>query len=148
AIFETTGDWENYSTPARDLRILVAIDVVRGVPGEVTRRPHRFVVPPGRDPAAARRGLEELLARELERRAITYTRSDGRPQRLTLAEVVARAVALEVAYNPNACAEVRWGAPEGSDEHASCTRRASAAQQRRMEEHRAWFRERRRPPRG
>lgn len=147
AIFETTGDWENFSTPARDLRILVAIDVVRGVPGEVARRPHRFVLPPGTDAAAARRELEALLATELGRRAVSYTRSDGRPQRLTLAEVVARAEALEVAYNPNDCAEVRWGAPEGSDERASCTRRASSAQQRLMDRHRDWFRERRRPPR-
>lgn len=146
-IFETTGDWENFSTPARDLRILVAIDVVRGFPGEVTRRPHRFVLPPGSDPAASRRRLEAHLAAELGRRAITYVRSDGQPQRLTLAEIVARAEALEIAYNPNDCAEVRWAAPEGSDERASCARRASADQRRRMEEHRGWFRERRRPPR-
>lgn len=147
AIFETTGDWENFSTPARDLRILVAIDVVRGVPAEVARRPHRFVLPAGTDAAAARTKLEALLAEELGRRAITYTRSDGRPQRLSLAAIVSRAEALEVAYNPNDCAEVRWGAPEGSDERASCTRRASSAQQRLMERHRDWFRERRRPPR-
>src|SRR5256886_6595821 len=28
AIFETTGAWEDFATPARDLRLLIAIDVV------------------------------------------------------------------------------------------------------------------------
>ena len=34
AIFETEGPWEDYATPSRDLRLLIAIDVVRGVPAE------------------------------------------------------------------------------------------------------------------
>ena len=32
SIFETTGAWEDYSTPARDFRLLIAIDVVRNFP--------------------------------------------------------------------------------------------------------------------
>ena len=32
SIFETTGAWEDYSTPARDFRLLIAIDVVRDFP--------------------------------------------------------------------------------------------------------------------
>src|SRR5262249_9586299 len=32
AIFETTGAWEDFATPSRDLRLLIAIDVVRGFP--------------------------------------------------------------------------------------------------------------------
>ena len=32
SIFETSGPWEDYSTPARDFRLLIAIDVVRGFP--------------------------------------------------------------------------------------------------------------------
>ena len=32
SIFETTGAWEDFATPARDLRLLIAIDVVRGFP--------------------------------------------------------------------------------------------------------------------
>ena len=38
SIFETTGAWEDYSTPARDFRLLIAIDVVRGFPDHVARR--------------------------------------------------------------------------------------------------------------
>ncbi len=39
AIFETTGAWEDFATPSRDLRLLIAIDVVRGYPDRVARRP-------------------------------------------------------------------------------------------------------------
>ena len=33
SIFETTGAWEDFATPSRDLRLLIAIDVVRALPG-------------------------------------------------------------------------------------------------------------------
>ena len=51
SIFETTGAWEDFATPARDLRLLIAIDVVRGFPDRVARRPERFAMP--RDRSAA-----------------------------------------------------------------------------------------------
>ena len=38
AIFATTGAWEDFSTPARDFRLLIAIDVVRGYPDRVARQ--------------------------------------------------------------------------------------------------------------
>jgi len=41
AIFETIGAWEDFSTPSRDLRLLIALDVVRGFPDRVARRPER-----------------------------------------------------------------------------------------------------------
>jgi hypothetical protein len=147
AIFETTGAWEDFATPARDLRLLIAIDVVRGFPDEVTRRPGRFTLPADRSPAAIDAELAELLRFESESRSFTYTRSDGSPWTLTLADVLARAGALEVAYDPNDCVEVRWGAPASSEEASTCTRRAPADQRARMERYREWFRDRRRPAR-
>ena len=39
SIFATTGAWEDFATPARDFRLLIAIDVVRGYPDRVARRP-------------------------------------------------------------------------------------------------------------
>src|SRR6185369_2031099 len=48
AIFETTGAWEDYATPSRDLRLLIAIDVVRGFPERVGRRPESYAMPAGR----------------------------------------------------------------------------------------------------
>ena len=45
AIFEAAGAWEDFSTPSRDLRLLIAIDVVRGFPDRVARRPERYAMP-------------------------------------------------------------------------------------------------------
>ena len=44
-IFEATGAWEDFSTPSRDLRLLIAIDVARGLPARVARRPERYAMP-------------------------------------------------------------------------------------------------------
>jgi hypothetical protein len=147
AIFETTGPWEDFSTPSRDLRLLIAIDIVRGFPERVEKRPARFAMPAGSDAARVKQDLEQTLARELTTRRITYERSDGSPFTLSLADVVARAEALEMAYNPNDCVELRWGAPDKSPELATCRRRAPGDQRAQMRKYRAWFSERRRPPR-
>ena len=45
SIFETTGAWEDFATPSRDLRLLIAIDVVRTFPDRVARRPERYAMP-------------------------------------------------------------------------------------------------------
>jgi hypothetical protein len=147
AIFETTGPWEDFSTPSRDLRLLIAVDVVRGFPERVARRPERFAMPAGKTVAAVKGELERVLRDELARRRFSYERSDGSSFSLSLADVVARAADLEVAYNPNDCPEVRWGAPAGSEEAATCNRRAPGGQTARMRRYRGWFHERRRPPR-
>ena len=147
AIFETTGPWEDFSTPSRDLRLLIAIDVVRRFPSEVRRRPGRFVMPTDRTPDVLTGELDALLRGEAGTRRFQYVRSDGSPWTLTLGDVLDRAVALEVAYDPNDCVEVRWGAPAHSAEMATCARRAPADQLERLERHRSWFHERRRPPR-
>jgi hypothetical protein len=146
-IFESTGDWEDYSTPSRDLRLLIAIDVARGLPARVARRPERYAMPPGKTPEQVRADLEARLDRELHERTFEYPRTDDTPWQLTLADVVARAQALEMAYNPNDCVELRWGAPPASEEAAPCRAHAPAAQEAKMTEYRAWFRDRKRPAR-
>ena len=100
----------------------------------------------GRDPAAAAAELERELDASLAQRTFGYVRSDGSEQRLTLRDVVARAPALEMAYNPNDCVEVRWGAVEGTAEMATCRRRAPDEQRARMAKYRGWFSTRTRPP--
>ena len=95
-----------------------------------------------------RGALEKILADESVKRSFTYRRSDGSEWKLTLGDVIGRAGALEMAYDPNDCVEVRWGAPDASDERATCRRRAPAEQRTRMESYRDWFRESRRPVRG
>jgi hypothetical protein len=139
-IFETSGPWEDFATPSRDLRLLIAMDVAEGFPARATRRAPRYG-------AASEPELRGLLTKELERRSITYTRTDGSPFTLTLAEILSRKGRYEVAYDPNDCVEWRWGAPLGSAEASTCRAHAPAEQRARMEGYRPWFRERRRPPR-
>jgi hypothetical protein len=145
-VFETAGAWEDFATPSRDMRLLISIDAVLGFPDDVRRRPERFGVAPDEAEAVASR-MRAALETALEARSVSYQRSNAEAQALTLAEVVARRERFELAYNPNDCVEVRWAAAEGTDEMASCARHAPAAQRARMDEYRAWFRDRRRPPR-
>ncbi|MBX3026924.1 hypothetical protein KF840_18610 [bacterium] len=147
SIFETSGAWEDFATPSRDLRLLIALDVVRAFPAKVEAQPQRFAMPAGRRAAEVRADLDDLLRAESAARQLTYTRSDGSPWTLTLADLLGRAEALEMAYNPNDCVEVRWGAAPGSAEMATCRRHAPAEQAARMARYRVWFHERRRPPR-
>jgi hypothetical protein len=147
AIFETTGAWEDFSTPSRDLRLLIAMDVVRTFPDRVARRPDRYAMPKDKSVAQVKAELEGVLASELSTRKFSYTRSDGSAWTLPLKEVVDRAADLEMAYNPNDCVELRWGARESSDEASTCKRRASSSQRAKMMQYRSWFHERRRPPR-
>jgi hypothetical protein len=147
SIFETTGAWEDFSTPSRDLRLLIAIDVVRGFPDRVARRPERYAMPAGKSVAEVKSELDSLLASELAARKVSYTRSDGSQWVLALKDVADRSAELEMAYNVNDCVELRWGASDKSDEAATCKRRASKAQRGKMTEYRSWFHERRRPPR-
>lgn len=147
SIFETTGAWEDFATPSRDLRLLLAIDVVRGFPDRVLRRPERYAMPTGKSEAEVKAELDGVLAKEMATRKFSYTRSDGTEWTLTLADVLARTSDLEMAYNVNDCVELRWGAPEKSDEAATCKRRAPETQRDKMGKYRPWFNERRRPPR-
>jgi hypothetical protein len=147
AIFETTGAWEDFSTPARDLRLLIALDVVRGFPDRVARRPDRYAMPQGKSPADVKAELQNLLASELPARKFSYARSDGSSWTLSLKDVMDRTTELEMAYNPNDCVELRWGAAATSEEASTCKHHAPPVQRARMTKYRDWFHERRRPPR-
>jgi hypothetical protein len=143
SIFEASGPWEDYSTPARDFRLLIAIDVVRNFPDRFVRRSDRYAVPGGKTVESVKRELQGVLGSELASRKISYTRSDGSPWTLSLKDVIDRATDFEMAYNPNDCAELRWGASENSQEAATCKRRAPQAQRAKMSsEYRSWFQER------
>ena len=147
SIFETTGAWEDFATPSRDLRLLIAIDVVRGFPDRVERRPERYAMPKDKSAADVKAELSKVLAAELAARKFSYARSDGSQWPLALQDVIDRTTQLEMAYNANDCVELRWGAPDTGDEISTCKRRAPEAQRTKMAEYRSWFQERRRPPR-
>ena len=145
SIFETTGAWEDFATPSRDLRLLIAIDVVRGFPERVARRADRYAMPKDKTADDVKSELNSTLANEIVARKFSYTRTDGSQWTLTLKDVIERSKDLEMAYNVNDCSEVRWGAAAKSDEAATCKQRASAEQRAKMEDYRQWFHERRRP---
>jgi hypothetical protein len=142
SIFETSGAWEDYSTPARDFRLLIAIDVVRGFPDHFARRSDRYAIPSGKSVADMKNELQGVLATELASRKLSYTRSDGSQWTLSVKDVVDRATDFEMAYNPNDCAELRWSAPENSEEASTCKRHAPQAQRAKMSGYRGWFRDR------
>ena len=146
-IFETVGPWEDYATPSRDMRLQIAMHVLETLPERIVSHPELFRLAAGRKPEAARVEIEALHAKATKERSIEYKRSDGVTQKLTVAEILSRKLGLEMAYNPNDCVEVRWGAPAGSTELASCKRHAPDEQRARMEQQRAWFHEMKRPAR-
>jgi hypothetical protein len=147
AIFQTSGAWEDFATPARDFRLLIAIDVVRNYPDRVARRPDRYAMPQGKSVADVKTELQSVLAAELASRKFSYTRSDGSQWTLTLTDVVDRTASFEMGYNLNDCVELRWGAPDNSQEAATCKRHASAAQRAKMIKYRVWFHDRHWPAR-
>ena len=145
-IFETVGPWEDFATPSRDMRLIIATNVLSGLPQRIVQHPELFVLG-GRKPAEAKQDTAALHDKLTKERSIEYKRTDGASQRLTVADVIARKAGFEMAYNPNDCVELRWGAREGTPEMATCQRRAPADQRARMEQYRSWFRDARRPPR-
>jgi hypothetical protein len=104
-------------------------------------------MPSGKSVTNVKAELESVLASELASRKFSYTRSDGSPWTLALKDVMDRATSLEMGYNLNDCVELRWGAPDRSEEASTCKRHAPSAQRAKMTGYRAWFHERRRPPR-
>lgn len=146
SIFETSGPWEDFATPSRDMRLLAAIDATMDVEAAIRRTPAHFGLTDATLEAALTALRQERDA-ELAARTFTYERSDGSTWTVSLASVVARKEALEVAYNLNDCPELRWGAEEASEEASTCTHRANREQRERMESYRTWFAERRRPSR-
>ena len=146
AIFQTIGPWEDYATPSRDMRLLIALKVIAGLPDQITRYPDLFSLA-GRSPEEASDDIRRRHEQRISQRRITYTRSDGSPWELSVADIFARREALEMGYNPNECVESRWGAPADSDEYAPCHRHAPAEQTSKMAQYRTWFRNTQRPTR-
>jgi hypothetical protein len=145
AVFQSLGPWEDYSTPNRDLRLLIAIDTVLEFPDKVARNPAAYEMNGKKTPDEIRRDLLALQKKRAAELSITYTGSDGSSRVLTLAEIFRRAAAFEMGYNPNDSVEIRWGAPEGSAERATARRRAPASQIAKMTALRPWFHKRLRP---
>jgi hypothetical protein len=145
-VFQAGGPWEDFSTPNRDLRLLIAMDEVLGFADRVARSPIHYKISKSSSTEDIENNLQSLLDKKVSELTIRYTRSDGSSQKLTIAEILKRRDAFEMAYNPNDGIEIRWGAPENSNERSTCHRKASSNQQRTMQSVRKWFSKRTHPP--
>jgi hypothetical protein len=145
-IFQAGGQWEDFSTPNRDLRLLIAMDAVLDFPNLVARSPEDFNISKQLSPEQIKNKLQAILNKEVSRLSISYTRSDGSLQNLTVGEVLKRRDAFEMAYNPNDGIEIRWGAPENSAERSTCKRHSPLYQLEKMRTIRTWFIKRLHPP--
>ncbi len=85
AIFETTGPWEDYATPSRDMRLLIAMKVLADLPERIRRYPDLYVLRGEGAGAAPPLASSPSPRAAPGRAAVTYTRSDGSPWRLSLA---------------------------------------------------------------
>ncbi len=146
AIFETVGAWEDFATPSRDMRLLIAINVLQNFPEKILKFPELFNLSADSAPQVKTQ-IEELHEKLITEKKIHYVRSNGEPWELTVAEILARKSAFEMSYNPNDCVEVRWGAKADTEEYAGCKRHAPAAQLKQMATVREWFRDAKRPSR-
>lgn len=146
AIFETVGPWEDFATPSRDMRLIIAMNVLLKFPENIQSHPELFNLNANSAPKI-KTEIEQLHGQLTTEKKIQYIRSNGEPWELSVADVLARKSAFEMGYNPNDCVEVRWGAEAGTEEYASCRRNAPAAQIKQMTAAREWFREAKRPSR-
>ena len=145
-IFQAGGQWENFSTPNRDLRLLIAMDAVLDFPDLVNRSPEDFNITGSGSPEQIKKKLQSVLDKKGSELSIEYTRSNGSLQKLTVGELLKRRDSFEIAYNPNDGIEIRWGAPENSEERAGCRRHAPSNQLETMRSVRKWFQKRLHPP--
>jgi hypothetical protein len=145
-VFLAGGSWEDYSTPNRDLRLLIAMDAVLDFPEKFMKTPEDYRVSAMTSVEQVKKKLESFIEKKTSELTITYTRSNGSEMTLTLAELLNRRDAFEMAYNPNDCVEIRWGAPENSEERSTCKRKVPQSQLERMKAVRPWFQKRLHPP--
>ena len=145
-IFQAGGQWEDFSTPNRDLRLLIAMDAIMDFPETVVHSPEDYDISRLTTSEQVNKKLKSILEEKISELSINYTRSNGSTQKLTLAEILKRRDAFEIAYNPNDGAEIRWGAPENSEERATCRRHVPPNQLETMRSVRQWFHKRLHPP--
>ncbi|MBK6530197.1 MAG: hypothetical protein IPF99_11500 [Deltaproteobacteria bacterium] len=107
-IYGTNGDWETWSTPSRDAALKVVLRDLRDTAA---------AQPPGSPlrAAFARAWSEEIAKPGCHFR---YINSAGAPVELTVDDVLDRLFTMS--FDPYHCPELRWGAPEGSPERATC----------------------------
>ena len=67
AIFLAGGQWENFSTPNRDLRLLIAMDAILDFPDKVAGSPEDYNISALKSPAQVKRHASVTSRREIFR---------------------------------------------------------------------------------
>ena len=122
------------------------MDAVLDFPDLVARLPEDFKISGTTTTEQVKKKLQSILDQKVSDLSISYTRTDGSLQKLTVGEILKRRDAFEMAYNPNDGIEIRWGAPENSNERTTCHRYSPPIQSERMRSVRTWFSKRLHPP--
>jgi hypothetical protein len=123
ALFETEGPWEDFSTPSRDMRLLIAIDVVRGFAARAARHPGRFTRGASATAAEVEKELTALTRKLTAARRFSYR--VGRRRRAARSFAPA-ADGRRVSSAPAWRAIVR-GSPSASARHAERERLVRSA---------------------
>ena len=130
-IFETTGPWEDYATPSRDMRLLIAMNVLLGLPERIVEAPRALQSWAARSRPRVRDEIAKLHASLIGTSGINYTRSDGSPQKLTVADLLARQRGARGGLQPERLRRGALGRARGDRPRPStCKRRAPAEQKR------------------
>ena len=148
SIFETTGAWEDFATPSRDLRLLIAVDVVRGFPDRVARRPSATRCRRGRAQRRSRRSWTRRSPRSSQRGSFPIrgtTARSGRSSSRMCPTACRRWRWRTTSTIAPSCAGARPKAAGGRDVQAA---RAGGAASEDGVSIAPGFSERRRPPRG
>lgn len=126
-IYGAYGEWEDYSTPGRDLRIRARIGGVVNQARHLLNMimsddpTYSYQAPPGADMRSTLTSLKREFFRvytEVARSCeITYVSSVGREVRLPFEEVLSRV--SKMSFDPYMCIERRWGA-SSREELRSC----------------------------
>jgi len=125
---------------------LIAMDAVLDFPDLVAHSPEDFKISKSISPEQIKKKLQSLLEQKVSELSINYAHTDESLQKLTVAEILKRKDAFEMAYNPNDGIEIRWGAPENSEERNRCRRHSPLYQLEKMNSVRTWFSKRLHPP--
>ncbi|MCK7482936.1 MAG: hypothetical protein M0C28_41855 [Candidatus Moduliflexus flocculans] len=146
SVFQTLGPWEDYSTPNRDLRLLIAIDTILEFPDKVAARPRRL-----------RDGREEDARRDPPQAPRAPARSGPRSSRSpTRARTARRAFSpsrrssagprpSRRATTPTTASRSAGALPPAAPSSATARRRSPASQVAKMKALQPWFRKRLRP---
>jgi hypothetical protein len=125
-IFQALGRWETWSSPSSDVDrrnkyfyladwMEYALRLYELVPASLDKTGlERYTIQSQSDLAVALLAEKNRIFAE---RSMEYTNSLGNKVRLTLLDIEQRL--YDLSFDPNHPPELRWGAPEGSEERAS-----------------------------